>query len=218
MASFSPDGTRIAFMSNRVGNTPSVFIMEANGDSQINFTPKPDGYLGTWTSRAPAWSPNGQYIYFTAVRSVGSGSLEQIFVKPANVIDGEETQLTNAGANSEATVRKVYAPTITSVSATPDVLWPANNKLVPVTLTVGVTDNSDPAPVCRITNVESNEPAGEADWQVTGLLTLDLRALRLGAHTGRVYTITVTCTNSSELSSSAVVTVRVPHDQRNELR
>jgi len=204
-------------MSNRAGNVPSVFIMEANGDNQVNFTPKPDGYPGTWTSRAPAWSPNGQYIYFTAQRSFETGNLnEQIYVKPAG--GGEEAQLTSGAVNFEATVRKVYAPTITSVTATPSVLWPANNRMVPVTLTVGVSDNSDPAPVCQVTNVASNEPAVEADWQVTGLLTLDLRALRLGADRGRVYTITVTCTNSSELSSSAAVTVRVPHDQRNELR
>ena len=213
MASFSPDGTRIAFMSNRAGNAPSVFIMDANGDNQVNFTPKPGGYPGTWTSRAPAWSPNGQYVYFTAQRSVETGSLnEQIYVKPAG--GGDETQLTSEGANFEATVRKVYAPTINSVTATPNVLWPANNNMAPVSLTVDVTDNSDPAPVCQITDVTSNEAAAETDWQITGPLTLDLRAQRFGKGTGRIYTITVSCTNSSQLSSSATVTVSVPHDQR----
>jgi hypothetical protein len=143
---------------------------------------------------------------------VTAGSLEQIFVKPAG--GGDETQLTTAGANFEATVRKVYAPTITSVMATPNVLWPANNNMVPVSLTVDVTDNSDPAPVCQITDVTSNEATAETAWQITGLLTLDLRAQRFGMGTGRIYTITVTCNNSSQLSSSANVTVRVPHDQR----
>jgi len=100
------------------------------------------------------------------------------------------------------------------VMATPNVLWPANNNMVPVSLTVDVTDNSDPAPVCQITDVTSNEAAADTAWQITGPLTLDLRAQRLGMGTGRVYTITVTCTNSSQLSSSANVTVRVPHDQR----
>jgi len=77
-----------------------------------------------------------------------------------------------------------------------------------------VNDNSDPAPVCLITDVVSNEAAAETAWQITGLLTLDLRAQRFGMGTGRIYTITVTCTNSSQLSSSANATVSVPHDQR----
>ena len=217
MASFSPDGTKIAYLSNN-RDTPSdplylsVYIMDSDGSNKVNFTPKPVGYPGTWTSRAPAWSPNGQYIYFTAVRSVTAGSLEQIFVKPAG--GGDETQLTSEGANFEATVRKVFAPTINSVTATPNVLWPANNNMAPVSLTVDVTDNSDPAPVCQITDVTSNEAAAETDWQITGPLTLDLRAQRFGKGTGRIYTITVSCTNSSQLSSSATATVSVPHDQR----
>lgn len=86
--------------------------------------------------------------------------------------------------------------------------------MVPVSLAVDVTDNSDPAPVCLITDVTSNEAAEVAAWQITDLLTLDLRAQRFGMGAGRIYTITVTCTNSSQLSSSANVTVTVPHDQR----
>jgi Tol biopolymer transport system component len=218
MASFSPDGTRIAFMSTREGNAPSVFIMGAGGENQddatsaVNFTPKPPGYLGTWTSRAPAWSPNGQYIYYTAQRSVETGNTaEQIYVKPVG--GGDEVQLTADGANSEATVRRVSAPTITGVTATPDVLWPANNTMRPVSLTLDVTDTSDSAPVCQITGVTSNEAAAETAWEITGPLTVDLRAQRFGMGTGRVYTITIRCTNSSQLSSSATVTVRVPHDQ-----
>ncbi len=211
MASFSPDGTRIAFLSNREGYG-SVFIMNSDGSSQFNFTPRPPDRTTGWGSRAPAWSPNGESIYFTAVRLIETGnSNEQIWVKPAT--GGPETQLTSAGVNFEASVRKIVAPTITSLVATPDILWPPRNQFVPVSLTVAVIDNSDPAPVCEITGVTSNEYASEPVWLVTGPLTLDLRAQRSGRGTGRVYTITVTCTNTSDLSSSATVTVSVPHDQ-----
>jgi Tol biopolymer transport system component len=216
MASFSPDGTKIAFLSNRDGYG-SVYIMNSDGSGdQINFTERPVGRTTGWSSRAPAWSPNGEFIYFTGVRSIETGNnLEQIYVKP--VAGGAETRLTGIpvlGSNLEASVRRVAAPTITHVNATPDVLWPADNKMVPVAITLGVTDNSDPAPVCQITGVVSNEPDGETDWEVIGPLALDLRAQRFGRGTGRVYTITVTCTNTSELSSSATVNVSVPHDQR----
>ena len=83
-------------------------------------------------------------------------------------------------------------------------------------MTVGVTatDDSDLAPACQITGVTSNESSGDSDWALTGALSLDLRADRNGRGAGRIYSITVTCTNASQLSASALVTVVVPHDQR----
>jgi hypothetical protein len=80
-----------------------------------------------------------------------------------------------------------------------------------VTIGVTVTDDSDPAPACEITGVTSSEPSGVSDWSLTGPLSLNLRADRNGLGTGRVYSMTVTCTNASQLDSSDVVTVLVPH-------
>lgn len=108
----------------------------------------------------------------------------------------------------------VKPPTISAVSATPNVLWPANGKMVDVTIAVTVADDSDPAPVCQISGVGSNETSGGSDWTITGALSLSLRADRNGLGTGRVYSVTVTCTNASQLSASAVTTISVPHDQR----
>jgi len=108
----------------------------------------------------------------------------------------------------------VVAPTISAATATPDVLWPANRKMVPVKIAVTVTDDSDAAPVCQIADVTSNEPLDSSDWILTGSLDLELRADRNGLGTGRIYSITVTCTNSSQLNSSSVATVLVPHDLR----
>ena len=42
MATWSPDGARIVFMSTRDGY-PSIFTMDADGANQINLTPK---YVG----------------------------------------------------------------------------------------------------------------------------------------------------------------------------
>lgn len=50
------------------------------------------------------------------------------------------------------------------------------------------------------------------DWKITGDLSLELRGERTGSGTGRVYTITVACTDSSGNTSNSTVTVRVPHD------
>jgi hypothetical protein len=100
-------------------------------------------------------------------------------------------------------------PTITSLTAGPDVLWPPNHKMVRVSLQVTAT--GDPSPDCRIDSTASNEPGTEDQWVVTGPLTVNLRAERTGSGNGRVYTIRVTCTNTSGIAAQTV-RVGVPHD------
>ena len=83
MASWSPDGKQIAFFSNRLGYG-SVFVMDADGNNEVNLTPIPDGIpASAWGSRAPAWSRNKQSIYFTGRRPEVSVS-ENIFVMNAD--------------------------------------------------------------------------------------------------------------------------------------
>lgn len=107
MASWSPDGKTLAFLSSREGYL-SVFLTDTDGNNQINLTPKPSNIPASmWASRAPAWSKNGQYIYFTGIRPEtchSNGTCdEQIFVMKA---DGTSvSQLTFEGANSVPTVR-----------------------------------------------------------------------------------------------------------------
>ena len=52
------------------------------------------------------------------------------------------------------------------------------------------------------------------DIQITGDLTLDLRAQRDGSGGGRHYTIVVRCTDAAGNFKEASVVVTVPHDQR----
>jgi hypothetical protein len=110
-------------------------------------------------------------------------------------------------------------PVISSVTASPDTLWPPNHQMVEVQVTVAATDNLDPAPVSRITAVTCNEPAdapggnSPADWEITGDLTLRLRAERAGDSTSRVYTINVVCTDACGNSTTGSVDVTVPHDK-----
>jgi hypothetical protein len=111
-------------------------------------------------------------------------------------------------------------PVIRSVTASPDTIWPPNHRMVNVAITVNATDNYDPAPVSRITGVTCSEPAGApgqgntaVDWQITGDLTLQLRAERAGPSTARVYTIDITCTDACGNVSTGSVEVPVPHDR-----
>jgi len=107
-----------------------------------------------------------------------------------------------------------------SLSTSPQALWPPNHKMVPVTIGISASDNCDPAPSCTSSSVASNEPVNgkgdgntSPDWQVTGDLTVDLRAERSGSGNGRVYSIEVECTDASDNTSAETVEVYVPHDQ-----
>jgi hypothetical protein len=115
--------------------------------------------------------------------------------------------------------RDTSPPAINSVSASPSVLWPPNHQMVMVTLAVNVTDDVDPAPVTTIVDVSSNEPEDAPDdgnfapdWEVTGDLTLRLRAERSGSGAGRTYTITVRSVDFFGNASTASTTVTVPLD------
>jgi hypothetical protein len=102
-------------------------------------------------------------------------------------------------------------PAIASATATPSVLWPPNHQLVPVTITVQVTDVCSGAASCRIVSVASDEPFTLLpDWIITGDLTLKLRAERRFFLNGRVYTIGIRCVDASGNASNTTVKVRVP--------
>jgi hypothetical protein len=84
--------------------------------------------------------------------------------------------------------------------------------MLPVTIDVEATDDFGPT-LCRIIDVTSNEPSSpgvrEPDWEITGPLTVNLRADRSGEGNGRVYTITVECEDDggNEVTSEVIVTV-----------
>ncbi|MGP1283220.1 MAG: amidohydrolase family protein [Parasphingopyxis sp.] len=70
---FSPDGTRIAFTSDR-GGGDNIWIMDVNGANMRQVTNEDFRLLNQ-----PDWSPDGQYIvarkHFTTGRSLGTGEV-----------------------------------------------------------------------------------------------------------------------------------------------
>jgi CSLREA domain-containing protein len=120
-----------------------------------------------------------------------------------------------AVASTTVTVRDATPPAIASLAAAPNLLWPPNHKMIPVALSVSASDACGGPPSCRITAVASNEPASDpaGDWTITGPLTLNLRADRLGSGSGRIYAITVACTDAFANTSTATVGVTVQKSQ-----
>jgi hypothetical protein len=132
---------------------------------------------------------------------------------------------TNTPVSNDITV-EVIDTTAPAISATvsPGILWPPNHQMVDVVVQADAADNS--GSVTLTASVSSSEPPdsdGDGNTipdftepvidQVTGEITLQLRAERKGQGTGRTYTITVTATDSSGNNSEAVIEVVAPHDK-----
>jgi hypothetical protein len=99
-------------------------------------------------------------------------------------------------------------PVVTRVRASPSVIDKSNHMMVPVEVFVDAADGCGSVR-CRIVSVTSNEPAGN-DWEITGPLTLNVRAERLGKGDGRIYTIAIECTDDAGNVATSTVTVKVP--------
>jgi hypothetical protein len=122
----------------------------------------------------------------------------------------------SAACSTTVTVREdIIAPQITSAAATPSLLWPPNHQMVAVTVVAEAVDNCGPA-TARIISVSSNEPDSGNDWRITGDLTVELRAKRMGTGRNRVYTILVEGRDAAGNAAVKAVPVTVPHDKRAE--
>jgi hypothetical protein len=156
------------------------------------------------------------------VNSGGSKPSTQVFIQSNHVYAGGDANAFHSrfpAPVSLVTLQLEILTTVplfsfTSLTATPNVLWPANHKMVPVSLNATTSGGSGPIS-CTITSVSSSEPTDpEGDWQIFNNLNLTLRADRLTSRSerssdGRVYTITVSCTDGSS-SATKTTTVQVP--------
>jgi Tol biopolymer transport system component len=62
VSSWSPDGSRIAFTSNRDGNS-EIYLMNPDGSNMVRLTDNPA------SDKEPAWSPDGSMIAFSSDRN-----------------------------------------------------------------------------------------------------------------------------------------------------
>jgi hypothetical protein len=124
-----------------------------------------------------------------------------------------------ASGSFTVTVRDTTAPVITSLNASPAVLWPPNHQMVSVKVS-GQADEAVSAVTGRILSVTSNEPdngLGDGDTAgdivITGSDTVNLRAERAAKGNGRIYTILFEARDAAGNASTKTVTVTVPKSQ-----
>jgi hypothetical protein len=127
----------------------------------------------------------------------------------------------SASCTSTVTVVDNEAPGVTDFSLSQTSLWPPNHAMIDVAVNYTAGDNCGGASgsTCVLT-VSSNEPVNgvgdghtSPDWQVVDAHHVRLRAERAGNGGGRVYTLTLTCTDAAGNKSVKTGTVRVPHNQ-----
>lgn len=108
---------------------------------------------------------------------------------------------------------------ISGLAADPAFLWPPNHTMRNVTVNYTPSDNCGGQVTCQVTQVTSNEPVNGTgdgdtapDWTIVDGHHVQLRAERAGGGSGRVYTITVRCTDASGNPATSTTTVQVKHD------
>jgi hypothetical protein len=125
-----------------------------------------------------------------------------------------------AAGSFTVTVVDTTAPVFASLTASPTSLWPANHKMVAVTLSATATDLAGSPVTFKILSATSSEPdngLGDGDTAgdiaITGPMKLNLRAERAGGGPGRVYTITVEARDAAGNTSTRTATVSVSHNK-----
>lgn len=194
---------------------------------------------GTFTVRTPgglpdlhlpgdlvfiATSASGAVVTYTATTdshstvacTPASGTLFAVGLTTVNC----KATNTNGNTTGSFTVNVVpqpdhTPPQVTSITATPNNLWPPNHKMADVTVTVIAVDDFDEAPVSHIVSITSNQPdngTGDGDVAndivITGPLTAQLRAER-AQNQVRTYTITVETSDATGNVTQSTVTVTV---------
>ena len=193
----------------------------ANGNGWINSLPVTVNLSatdsGSGVQQLRYWINNGPVTAFAGSSTSTQLTAEGSYNVGLRALDNAG----NISALATATVKIDVTPPVVNVSASPSSLWPANGKMVPVTVSGTITDslsgvNPSTAAFAVVDEYGSIQPTGPVSLGAGGSysFTILLQASRNGNDkNGRQYTITVSATDYAGNLGSAAAIVTVPHDQ-----
>lgn len=174
--SWSPDGSRIAFASDRDAGNWDIYVMNADGSGVTRLTADP-GY-----DSSPNWSPDGSKIAFSSTRGDGSFDIYVMNADGSNV-----TRLTDDPAFDAS---PDWSPDGTRLAFTTDRDGPGVNYEI-------YAMNADGSAVIRLTN--DPDPNDSPDWSPDGTKIAYHRFEPLG--TGAVYVMNADGSGSTRLTN-----------------
>ena len=147
---WSPDGTKIAFASDRDGFPVllDIFVMNADGTNPINLTNSVN------TDLAPSWSPDGTKIAFHTFRDAGIGLQSEIYV-----MDADGSNQVNLTQNAAIDVFPKWSPDGTKIAFMRQVPFSSDAEIF-------VMDAATGANQTNITNNPASD--GNASWSPDG--------------------------------------------------
>jgi hypothetical protein len=203
--------------TDNAGNSATAVVAGINIDRTppvvtVTRAPLPDANGWNDTPVTATWSATD------ALSGIAGSATATVLFDLDGANQGATRSFTDRAGNSAAaaitginidTRPPVLAP---QCSATPNAVWPPNNKMVRVLVRVegeGVTS-------FRLRSVTNNETgAADVEGWTPGTADLDgfVRAARNGSGTGRVYTLTYDVFGARGATGSCSVTVMVSHNQ-----
>lgn len=205
----SADQTLECTSTNGAVGIVQATVLDADGDALMLVT-SISGQAPVTNIIAAGITTNAVTLSFT--NQFAHGTNEVVF----SVTDDGTNFVT---CTSHVVVQDTTPPTIDSITATPNLLWPPNHKMKRIGLNVRAHDVCGPT-TWRISSIESNEPVDgrgdgntSPDWSINAPHGAWVRAERAGPGNGRVYTIHIEVSDDSNNSTNGTVTVSVPHDR-----
>ncbi|HTR69707.1 MAG TPA: hypothetical protein VMH41_05710 [Mycobacteriales bacterium] len=140
---WSPDGTKIAFVSSG-----HIFVMDADGSNPVDLTP---GYGSDITTENPQWTPNGNDIVYSQIDY--SDSSPQYDIDEISAEGGDSA--TNLTATSDASERH---PTVNPVNG--DIAYERDREIWTMS-----PDGQDQTPLTVLDDLDPAQPAWSPDGQ-----------------------------------------------------
>lgn len=197
--SWSPDGDELAL--SRL-NSNLISIVPATGGTTREIAAD---------ASEPVWSPDGTKLAYAGAGNQAFGDIYTINADGSGI-----TRILDGGPGAGVSFnspswqpRPNRAPDCSSVTGSPNELWPPNKKLRAVTLS-GARDPDGDAVSLEVTAVRDDESSGTGSWRLQDADAVMLRAQRDPRGDGRTYTVSFEATDAHGASCTATAAVSVP--------